>query len=66
MSDKLGYKSVADLRDNYPDFFCQKVRPYIGDALRYLRSTERLHCNPDATFASLSESSRDAGQRGPL
>ena len=26
-------------------------------------STERLHCNPDATFASLSESSRDAGQR---
>jgi hypothetical protein len=40
MSDKLGYKSVADLRDNYPDFFCQKVRPYIGDALRYLRITQ--------------------------
>jgi hypothetical protein len=40
MSDKLGYKSVADLRDNYPDFFWQKVRPYIGDALRYLRITQ--------------------------
>ena len=40
MSGKLGYKSVADLRDNYPDFFCQKVRPYIGDALRYLRITQ--------------------------
>jgi hypothetical protein len=33
-SEKLGYKSVADLRDNYPDFFWQKVRPYIGDALQ--------------------------------
>ena len=39
-SEKLGYKSVADLRDNYPDFFWQKVRPYIGDALRYLRITQ--------------------------
>ena len=32
-------KSVADLRDNYPNFCWQKVRPYIGDALRYLRTT---------------------------
>ncbi len=39
-SEKLRYKSVADLRDNYPDFFWQKVRPYIGDALRYLRITQ--------------------------
>jgi hypothetical protein len=39
-SEKLAYKSVADLRDNYPDFFWQKVRPYIGDALRYLRITQ--------------------------
>jgi hypothetical protein len=39
-SEKLGYKSVADLRDSYPDFFWQKVRPYIGDALRYLRITQ--------------------------
>jgi hypothetical protein len=39
-SEKLGYKSVADLRDNYPDFFWQKVRPYIGDALRHLRITQ--------------------------
>ena len=41
MSDKLGYKTVADLRDNYPDFFCQKVQPYIGNALRYLRDYSR-------------------------
>jgi hypothetical protein len=39
-SEKLGYKSVADLRDNYPDFFWRTVRPWIGDALRYLRITQ--------------------------
>jgi hypothetical protein len=40
LSDKLGYNSVADLRSNYPDFFWKMVRPYIGDALRYLRATQ--------------------------
>jgi hypothetical protein len=37
---KLEYDSVADLRANYPDFFWKRVRPYIGDALRYLRVTQ--------------------------
>jgi hypothetical protein len=40
MSNKLGYNSVADLQANYPDFFWKTVRPYIGDALRYLRVTQ--------------------------
>jgi hypothetical protein len=40
MSNKLGFNSVADLRANYPDFFWKTVRPYIGDALRYLRVTQ--------------------------
>ena len=40
MSVKLKYNSVADLRANYPDFFWKTVRPYIGDALRYLRVTQ--------------------------
>ena len=39
-SEKLGYKSVADLRDSYPDFFWQTLRPYIGEALRHLRLTQ--------------------------
>jgi hypothetical protein len=34
------YKSVADLRDSYPDFFWKTVRPYIGEALHYLRITQ--------------------------
>jgi hypothetical protein len=40
MTNKLNYDTVADLRDNYPDFFWKAVRPYIGDALRYLRVTQ--------------------------
>ena len=40
MSDLLKYNSAADLRANYPQFYWQVVRPYIGDALRYLRVTQ--------------------------
>jgi hypothetical protein len=39
MSNKLKYSGVADLRANYPNFFWKTIRPYIGDALRYLRVT---------------------------
>ena len=40
MSEILKYNSAADLRANYPRFFWEVVRPYIGDALRYLRITQ--------------------------
>ena len=39
-SEKLGYQSPDDLRAAYPAFFWKAVRPYIGDALRYLRVTQ--------------------------
>jgi hypothetical protein len=40
MSDTLKYRSAADLRASYPNFFWQVVRPYIEHALRYLRVTQ--------------------------
>jgi len=40
MTEVLKYNSAADLRANYPQFFWQVVRPYIEDALRYLRVTQ--------------------------
>jgi hypothetical protein len=40
MSEILKYNSAADLRANYPQFFWQVVRPYIEEALRYLRVTQ--------------------------
>jgi hypothetical protein len=39
-SAKLGYQTPDDLRAAYPAFFWNAVRPYIGDALRYLRVTQ--------------------------
>ena len=39
-SEKLGYQTPDDLRAAYPAFFWNAVRPYIGDALRYLRVTQ--------------------------
>jgi len=36
----LKYNSAADLRANYPQFFWKAVKPYIADALRYLRVTQ--------------------------
>jgi len=37
---KFPFTSKQDLRANYPQFFWQVVRPYIEDALRYLRVTQ--------------------------
>lgn len=39
-AEKLGYRTPGDLRAAYPGFFWKMVRPYIGDALRYLRVTQ--------------------------
>jgi hypothetical protein len=39
-SEKRGYQTPDDLRAAYPAFFWNAVRPYIGDALRYLRVTQ--------------------------
>lgn len=40
MADVLKYPTAAELRANYPQFFWQVVKPYIGDALRYLKVTQ--------------------------
>jgi hypothetical protein len=39
-SKSLKYDSAADLRANYPQFFWKAVKPYIGDAVRYLQVTQ--------------------------
>jgi hypothetical protein len=39
INEKLGYISPADVADQYPRFFWDKVEPYIRDAIRYLELT---------------------------
>ena len=41
MSQKLGFINVGDLRETYPSFFINFVRPHISDALKYLNATEQ-------------------------
>ena len=40
INEKLGFRNPEDLRRAYPRFFWSKVKPYIGDALDYLRVTQ--------------------------
>jgi hypothetical protein len=40
LNEKLGYKAPNDLRKNYASFYWNNCRPYIQDALQYLRLTE--------------------------
>jgi hypothetical protein len=40
INKKLGFRTPDDLRAAYPGFFWQTVKPYIEDALRYLRGTQ--------------------------
>ncbi len=37
---QIGYGSPGDMRNNYAKFYWNVVRPYIQDALRYLRITQ--------------------------
>lgn len=39
-AERLGYVTPADLAEAYPKFYWRAVRPYIGDALDYLRLTQ--------------------------
>ena len=39
MNRQLGYESPADLVDKYPQFYWDRVSPYIQDAIRYLNVT---------------------------
>jgi hypothetical protein len=39
-AERLGYANSAELRAGFPEFFYSQVRPYITEALRYLRKTQ--------------------------
>jgi len=41
INEKLGFRNPEDLRSAYPAFFWKAVKPYIGDALKYLPRRRR-------------------------
>ncbi len=40
VTERLGYKTPADLRTAYPNFYWKVVSPYIGTSLHHLRVTQ--------------------------
>ena len=40
ITGKLGYANPADLRENYPKFYWEKVFPYVKESLSYLSLTQ--------------------------
>ncbi len=40
-NEKIGYKTPGDMRAGYAGFFWNVVHPYIGDAIKYLRLTQK-------------------------
>ncbi len=40
LTKKLGYKTPGDMRRGFAGFYWKTIRPYIQDALRYLRVTQ--------------------------
>ncbi len=39
LNEKMGYKNPEDMRKSYAKFYWKVVRPYIQDALKYLKVT---------------------------
>lgn len=39
-AERMGYANPGHLRSTYPAFFYQKISPYIGEGLRFLRKSE--------------------------
>ncbi len=40
-NERMGYRSPADVRDGYPEFFWNLVREHLDAGLTYLRATQR-------------------------
>lgn len=64
---RLGYRSPADLRRNYPSFFWKQVHPYVRDALRDLGVTQEGQLVRAQLFANVFtvEHAVDADEASP-
>jgi len=52
-ADKLGYKTIADLKAGYPSFFWKVVHPFVADAVHYLDATQTGHLLVNNLYANV-------------
>jgi hypothetical protein len=62
---QLGYESPADLVDKYPQFYWDRVSPYIQDAIRYLNVTSSGRRWIAGLYSNVFRAERDLHLSGP-
>jgi hypothetical protein len=62
---QLGYESPADLVDKYPQFYWDRVSPYIHDAIRYLTVTSSVRRWIAVLYSNVFRAERDLHLSGP-
>ncbi len=65
IAEKLGCKDPADLADEYPRFFWQRVEPYVGPALGYLEKTAQGRLWVAQLYAHVFVEEHARGRLGP-
>lgn len=62
---KMGYSSVSDVREGYPQFFWNVVTPFIADGIRFLRRTQEGQSWVANLYANVFAEEHDAPAYGP-
>lgn len=62
LNEKIGYRTLDDMLENYPDFYENMVHPYIADGLRLLQLTKEGRAINESLEANL-ETARKAAAR---
>jgi hypothetical protein len=65
LARKLGYANPADLRENYPKFYWEKVFPYVKDSLAYLSLTQAGQQIKASLYANVFVVEHEANGSGP-
>ncbi len=65
LNGQLGYESPADLVDKYPQFYWNKVSPYIQDAIRYLNVTASGRQWINGLYSNVFRAERELRLSGP-
>jgi hypothetical protein len=62
---KMGYSTVSDVREGYPQFFWNVVTPFIDDGIRFLRRTQEGQSWVANLYANVFAEEHEAPAFGP-
>jgi hypothetical protein len=65
LNKQLGYESPSDLVDKYPQFYWNRISPYIQSAIRHLNVTSNGRRWIDGLYSNVFRAERDLRLAGP-